>query len=286
MTALPSWTRVGWAAHRRCIEVDGRQVHLVDLGEGPPLVLVHGLGGSWQTWLANLEALAAEHRVIAVDLPGFGASDPLPEDAPFDAHADSVQAVLAALRLERAVLVCHSMGGLVGVRLAADPSVDLAGLVLVNAGGVRLTPWRLRGIVAGFTAFNAVFALPGVASAFAARPRLRRALLRGMVADPRRVPAAQLREMLPLMAARGFLHALTTGAATANTVDPSSVRCPTLLLWGRDDRVLPLREAETLSGRIADAKLKVIDGAGHCPMFERPEAVDTAVLRFAASVSR
>src|ERR671919_466306 len=68
------WLDVDWAAHQHRIRIDGRVVNYVDMGEGPALVFIHGLGASWQSWLENIPEFARDHRVVAMDLPGFGYS--------------------------------------------------------------------------------------------------------------------------------------------------------------------------------------------------------------------
>src|SRR5438093_12469203 len=93
--------------------VGGRRLHYVDVGAagGLPLVLVHGTGGSWQSWLLNVSELSRDRRVIAVDLPGFGRSEPLPPSADMADYADAVAALLAALGLEPAIVVGPPLGG-------------------------------------------------------------------------------------------------------------------------------------------------------------------------------
>src|SRR3712207_5286093 len=80
MTAKrPSWTDITWHEHLRWVDVQGTPANVLDIGDGPPLVFVHGLSGSWQNWLLQIPEFAQEHRVIAVDLPGFGES-PMPAE--------------------------------------------------------------------------------------------------------------------------------------------------------------------------------------------------------------
>src|SRR5437764_6505507 len=117
--------------------VGGRRLHYVDVGEaaGLPLVLVHGTGGSWQSWLLNVSELSRDRRVIAVDLPGFGRSEPLPPNADMADYADAVAALLAALGVERAIVVGHSLGGVVVMRMALRHPRLVAGVVNVDGGG-------------------------------------------------------------------------------------------------------------------------------------------------------
>src|SRR3712207_4406077 len=77
--ARPAWTEIDWRAHQRWVWVQDRAANVIEIGDGPPLVFVHGLSGSWQNWLEQLPVFSRDHRCIAVDLPGFGAS-PMPKD--------------------------------------------------------------------------------------------------------------------------------------------------------------------------------------------------------------
>lgn len=277
---MEHWTSVAWGAHVRHAHVGGRRLCYLDYGEGPALLLVHGLGGSWQAWLENIGALAAEHRVIAVDLPGFGNSDALPPPAEMASHSAALAELIEHLGLERTAVVAHSMGGLIGVRLAVDRPDLVDRLVLVNAGGIRMTAVRLALVVRSFAIFKALVGRPAALRAITRRPRLRRAVLWAMVADPRAVDPRYLAETVPLWAAPGFTGALAAGAREVVRTRPGDVRCPVLLVWGDRDRILPIAAARALAAELPDARLEVIEGVGHCPMFEAADRFNRILLDF------
>lgn len=273
---------VNWPAHTRDIRVLGRRLHYVDVGHGPVILLLHGLGGSWQTWLENIPVLASDHRVIAVDLPGFGSSEEIPKPAEMSTHVDTLIALLGQLEIDQAVVVGHSMGGLISLAMAARHPQQVRGLVLVSAGGIKLGPARLAMIVGGFSIFNAMFGIRGVPVAFAQRPRLRRALLSPALDDWRSLSPSLASEIVPLMRAPGFGPAVRGAARAVNMTDPADVRCPTLIIWGRNDRILPVAGAQELAAAMPDASLVVLEDVGHCAMFERPDEFNWAVLDFMA----
>ena len=281
-TPVPPWTEIDWPRHVRAAHVLERRLSYVDYGEGPPVVLVHGLGGCWQWWLENIAALGREHRVIAVDLPGFGASEALPSPGEMRTHAQTIHALLDALEIDRTSICAHSMGGLVAVRLAADHPDRLDRLVLACAGGITLSAVQLALLSHSFVAFNAFFAQPGVADTFARRPRLRRLLFARAVAHPESVSPALAAQIVPRLSAPGFLGAVRAGIRVANEVDMSGISVPTLALWGRADPILPVAQAEELVRRMPDARLVILEDAAHCPMFEQPAAFNAALLRFLA----
>lgn len=260
----------------------GRLLRFADYGEGPPVVLVHGLGGSWQTWLENIPVLGASNRVIAVDLPGFGQSEMLPAGSPLDAYGDALATLFDRLELAGVALVGHSLGGLITGRFAVAHPERLRALVLVGAGGIAVSPRRLAAIVRGFVVFNAVFRRPAVQRAVARRPRLRRLVLAGMMHDTERLSPELAAEVMPLMAADGFVEAVVAGGAVAGDSGVERVTTRTLLVWGRHDLILPVRSAEELAAKLRDGRLEVIEDAGHAPMIERPEEFNELVEGFLA----
>jgi len=277
------WLQVDWAPFVHDTRIDGRTVRYVDHGEGPALVLIHGLGGSWQTWLRNLPALADHHRVIGIDLPGFGRSEPLRPPAEMATHADVVALLLEELGIPAATIVGHSMGGLVALLLVERHPGRVERLVLVNAGGIALDALRLAVIIGCFRAFNFCLGRPGPMRALARRPRLRRLVFAGFVPDATTLAGPYAAEVIPTMAAPGFTAALGPAGRAAVALNTDAVTCPVLLIWGAKDRILPVGAARELSRSLLDARLIEIPQAGHCPMFETPGAFDRALLGFTAA---
>jgi len=279
-----AWEAITWSGSVHDAPIAGRMVRYADYGEGPAVVLVHGLGGSWQTWLKNIPVLATEHRVIAVDLPGFGASPALPAPADMATHADVLAALLDDLGLESAAIVGHSMGGLVALQLLAARPDLVERLVLANAGGIPLGRIRLAAIVGGFKVFHRVFARETVIRALSTRPRLRQVLFAGFMGNPSAMAGPFALEVVPRIFAPGFLGAVTAASRVAGAVDARTITTPVLLVWGTRDRILPLAQAQRLHGDLrdlgVDARLVALDGVGHCPMFEAPDLFNEAVLRF------
>ncbi|HWJ07906.1 MAG TPA: alpha/beta fold hydrolase [Nocardioides sp.] len=279
MADVESWVDVDWSAYVHDMIVGGRVVRYLDYGEGPPLLLVHGMAGSWQTWLLNLRALGAEHRVIAVDLPGFGGSEPLPAGAGFSGYLTTLRGLLDQLGIDRAAVFGHSLGGLVALSFAVARPERTACLVLVSAGGVELAAARLRLIQAAFWLFRLVLVTPGV----------RRALVRGnggrFVLSPavhhwRELPAALVDQMMPRAIGAGFMEAVRLGSEQLKQLTPERVGVPVLLVWGQQDRILPPAAARDLVTRLRQAQLVVLDDVGHCAMFEAADEFEGLALDF------
>jgi pimeloyl-ACP methyl ester carboxylesterase len=221
------------------------------VGEGPHLVLIHGLAGSSSWWDRNMPALSRAFRVTAIDLPGFGSSHPstrlILDEAP-----GMVAAFLGELGIERAHLMGHSMGGLVAGGVAADHPERVDRLVLVDAGFLSLDPtWRHR-----FT--GPLRTLPWTS------PTIIPVLLRDLArSGPLRMAGATA-EVLR----KDWSHKLP------------AITAPTLVVWGQHDRVCHPRIGEQIASSVPDARLVIIRGAGHNPMWERQLDFDREVLGF------
>lgn len=253
-------------------------------GQGPSLVLVHGLTGAASNWVELAPRLARRYRVLAPDLPGHGGSAALPAAPNLDAYADRVRLIAAREDMLPATLVGHSLGGLVALRLALRWPRDVSGVVLAAAAGIESATRRAQFWV---TVFG--FMRPGRMAAplrglLARRPRLRGAVFsRYEVADPLSLTPASV---------EGFLapHALHTDAATAGRVlvrddpriDLDGVRSPCLILWGTRDLQVPIGDAFEYARRLR-APLRPIADCGHLLIGERPEAVEEAIDDFVAA---
>jgi pimeloyl-ACP methyl ester carboxylesterase len=220
------------------------------VGQGPPLVLVHGLSGSSRWWARNVAALAAYFRVYLVDLRGLGRSSEI--GFTLVESAQHLAAWMERTGIERAALVGHSMGGLIAAELAADQPRRVERLVLVDA------------------------------AIFATQPGYRRQAL-GLLAWLRYAPLG----FLPLLVADAWRAGPLALARTARlllSADLSQrldrVQMPTLLVWGEHDTLVPGAVGEHLQACLPDARLVVIRGAAHNPMWDHPTEFNRLVLEF------
>jgi pimeloyl-ACP methyl ester carboxylesterase len=284
------WLDGDWRTHQRWVIVDGRPVNTIELGEreGQPVVFVHGLSGSWQNWLEQLPVFAREHRVLALDLPGFGHS-PMPAgEISIAGYARVLDGLLAARGIDAAVVVGNSMGGFIGAELAISFPERVERLVLVSAAGlstyneprvVRATPAlrRLDRILAGTAAWVAARS-----DAATRRPRLRRAVLDLVVRHPDRLPAALASEQVRGAGKPGFFDALQAVIAYDVRARLPEIACPTLIVWGDRDRLISVADAEVFEQLIPDARKVVYEDTGHMAMLERPQAFNALLEQFLA----
>ena len=250
-------------------------------GDGLPLLLLHGLGGAASNWVELAPDLARDHRVVVPDFPGHGGSAPLAALPNLEPFADRVGLVLEREGAAPAVVVGHSLGCLVGLRLAIRSPELVRGLVLISAAGIGSTSRRARYALAVSSLVQ-----PGrLISRFretVARSDLLRALVWGHWAAP---DGSVISPTASIGLLEGpSLHTDTASAAAALVEeDPrvrlEHVRCPSLLLWGARDPQVPVSDAFEYARRLR-APVRVVAAAGHLVIAERPDACLDAIRAF------
>jgi pimeloyl-ACP methyl ester carboxylesterase len=284
----PSWRQIDWREHQRWLVIDGRAVNTIVLGEGPPILFVHGLSGCWGNWLEQMAAFAQSHRVVAVDLPGFGHSPGGAGELSMEGYAALLDELLGELGIARASVVGNSMGGLIAAELAAAFPQRVERLVLISAAGISTYQYRLsRHALPLVTRFEQKLALAGEWAAASSdvltnRPRLRELALKAVVRHPRRLPAALAAEQVRGAGTDGFLRAAT--AIYEHDVTPrlGLIACPTLIVWGDRDLLIDVRDAARFHELIAGSKLVVYEDTGHMSMLERPREFNELLAGFLA----
>lgn len=246
--SAPAAANVTWQS----VLIHGLPARFAVAGAGDPVILVHGLSGSTRWWQRNLPALARRRRIYLVDLPGFGSMSRWWGRFALAEAADWLYAWMRAVRLECAGLVGHSMGGYICLQLAARHPEAVGRLALVDPAGIPTG----RGLLG--TALPLAAALAHTTPDF--YPTL---LLDGLRAGP----ATVLRAASEVL--RGDVRELL-----------HRVQAPTLLIWGRHDSLVPVSNGVLMREALPNARLLVLDGAGHVAMFDRPHAFNSALMRF------
>lgn len=250
-----------------------------------PIVLLHGLGGTQAIWRPIVEPLRELGAVITLDLPGFGRSADASEWTLSNA-ADSIVDTLDELAIERCVLVGHSLGGGVAIRTATTHPDRVASLVLVSPAGFAGTG---DGVVSSrLEAIHAAWRLiVRVGSSHLLRSdAVRDRIFAPLVHDTSVIGAREAAE-LARGSARGRGSVAARAAILAVNLRPElpSITQPTELVWGRQDRIVPFRYASLVARAIPNAHGHWLDGVGHMPMWERPQAVIDAVASAARALS-
>lgn len=279
------WGSIDWHQFCHRAVIDNRIVQFVDVGSGPCVVLVHGQGGCWQWWLRLIPLLASDSRVIAIDLAGFGGSQIAERDV-FDAQVATVIGVLDHCRIAKATLVGHSMGGMVTLATATAHPDRVEALALIDAGGGSISGARLDLILTTFRITNAVLQWSWLTRLLIAGPLLRRITFAMAVVDRRVVTRRIAAQIVPRLGSPGFIATLHAAASALEAIAPELIHCPTLVLWGSRDRILPVATGRNLAGRIQNAKFEQLENIGHCPMLEAPSelAAHLATIRDSTDV--
>jgi pimeloyl-ACP methyl ester carboxylesterase len=281
----PEWLRIDWRDHLREIEIDGARINYCEMGEaGPPIVFVHGLAGCWQNWLENIPRFARHHRVIALDLPGFGDSPMPPWEITISNYGKLLDAFCRRLNLHSCVLVGNSMGGFIAAETAIAQPEWVDRLVLVSAAGissvhVRREPAEALGRLMAAAAPLMVRLREGGMQ----RWRLRYAMFRNIFDAPHRLRPELVWEFAHgAQDAPGFLPALGALLGYDFQERLQRVRVPTLIVWGRNDRVIPSADALEFERHLSDSRLVVLERTGHVPMAERPVRFNRLLEQFVA----
>lgn len=274
-------TVVGGQRRKRLVTVPGMDLAYERRGAGEPLVLLHGIGDRWQTWLPVLDRLAAEHDVIAVDLPGFGASPPLPDGAAYDL-ADFVEALTGffdGLGLDRPHVAGNSLGGMLALELGrigrARSVTALSPAGFWNRAEITYASAALRFVRA------AARRSPRALAERTLRTPAGRAASVGLfyatAAD--RDPEDVLAGSEALANAPGFMPALRHGL---NVRYHATIDVPVTIAWGTRDRLLPPWQAARANRAVPGVRGVWLPGCGHVPMGDDPAMVAGVILKGAA----
>jgi len=249
------------------LRINGLETYYAAEGQGDPVVLLHGWGTSSQSLAPLSGALATTFRVLAVDLPGFGWSQPPPSAWGTQEYAGHILRLMQETGIDRAALVGHSFGGRIAIALAAAEPRRVSRLALVASAGIR--PPRGAGYylrVATAKLVKGVFSLPGWG-------------------------ATGQRLIAKWFARVGSRDYRTAGAMRPTLVKVvnedltpllPAIQAPTLILWGDQEQEVPRSAMETMAARIPRSRLVVFAGAGHFPFRDAPEEFGRALREFLA----
>jgi pimeloyl-ACP methyl ester carboxylesterase len=266
------------------LSIHGQRVQFTIAGQGPPVVLIHGVAGRASQWDQIVELLADTHTVLAPDLLGHGESAKPRGDYSLGAHASGIRDLLVGLNIQRASIVGHSLGGGIAMQFAYQFPERCERLVLVSSGGLgeSVHPLLRAATLPGSEFVLPLLAHPRVVDVASLVPR---ALGRiGLRSRPDLTEMARGYQSLSNAEARSaFIHTLRS------VIDPTGQRIngsdrlylasqmPSLIIWGRRDRIIPVEHAQPAHEGMPGSRLEVFDDAGHFPHLDEP-------LRFARTL--
>lgn len=272
-----------WApAPSTFVSIDGMQVHLRDQGprdDPEPLLLLHGTSASLHTWQGWVEQLKAKHRVISIDLPGFGLTGPFPDgDYSVDHYQHFLEQLFAQLKLQRVTLVGNSFGGQLAWLFALKQPQKVGHLVLIDAAGY---PRQSESVPLGFwLAQNPVLA-PLMAKIL---PRkMIESSVRNVYGDPAKVTDELIDRYYQLTRREGNRQALVERFKQVGNDSFEQIKqlqVPTLIIWGGEDRLIPVANAERFATDIAGSRWVIFEDLGHVPQEEDPLRTSAALSSF------
>ncbi|MCO7237727.1 alpha/beta fold hydrolase [Aeromicrobium sp. CnD17-E] len=286
---------VEWESSERTVQVGGADLRLVDVGDPDAervVVLLHGIAASWRWFTPVIPALSERARVLAVDLPGFGRSAMPPGGLTFDGMAAAVDELADRLGLGVVDVVGHSMGSIVGTRLAVDHPQRVRRLVLTGGPVLALTdlprhPFRTltsepRAVTTLVKQLATIgLPLPAAAASVVAESALvRRVLMRGYVARPADLPPDVVRDVMRELGARGSLPALLSAFRSDPSAGLERICAPTLIVRGAEDPLSTARDVERFARTVPDVRVVTLDGVGHWPQIEAPGRFAREVVGF------
>jgi pimeloyl-ACP methyl ester carboxylesterase len=282
-----AWLDVDWREHQHWVQVSGAPMNVIDIGEGDPIVFIHGLSGAWVNWLENIPHFARGHRVIAMDLPGFGHSPMPTEKISVAGYGRIVDELLGTLGIERAVIVGNSMGGFIGAEVAIQFSTRVEKLVLVSAAGLSTEHQPNGSVLRLLERLDNLFIFTGGWAAtrsetLTRRPRMRRQIMKLVADRAEELPAPLIAEQVKGSGKPGFIPALDALTTYPIRDRLGQIGCPVLVVWGETDRLVPVRDAYEFGRLIPHARVVVWPDTGHVAMLERPGAFNALVDEFLA----
>ncbi len=277
--------KVAHSEYSKFTEVDGLRIHYQEKGSGIPIVLIHGFSSSTHTWRDVFLPLSENYRVISLDLKGFGFSEKPTGDYSRRAQAEIVFKFLDQLNIKTAVLAGNSMGGEVALNVALKHPERVTGLILIDSAGVRvksgtsLAPWYLQTPLLG-SALTAV--------SLTSDSIVREGLKKSFYDDSRVTDQLVEAYYQPLRTRDG--QAAVIRARNQFTLYPienelRNIKAPTLLLWGKEDEVIPVEAGRKMKSLIKSSELVEFEHCGHVPQEELPLKVVSEIEEFVKAVT-
>ena len=267
-------------------KIDNLNIHVLAVGSGMPVVLIHGFMSMAYDWRFNIQELGKHFSVYALDLPGFGYSDkPLNFNYSSNGYAEFITSFLDEYGIDQAVLVGNSMGGQIALMTCLKCPERVAGLVLIDSGGypnsVEFLPFKLLNVPV----------IGEFSMALVSRTIIKIMLRRGIYFDGYFATdevinnyhnvygSVNARKIPPIVIRRIVKDEVTIASNLGN------IKCPVLIIWGAEDKVISPSRAEMFRRDISNASVLTIPQAGHMPQIEKSKTVNNAVIDFLTALS-
>lgn len=258
----------------------GWRIHYTVHGQGTPVVMIHGFLDSHKTWRRNIESVAQNHRVYAIDVLGFGSSDRVRDPIyTLKQQAGFLKEFFDAQNIEKADVVGHSMGGATSLQFAYDFPDSVHKLVLIAPATYLYDAFPRNGLAGVPRSVSR-----GVLGIYERMQGDRANPVKLAYGDPERITQDSIDIRNRMMRAKGQHDALISMSKSRREANVpqelNQVKVPTLIIWGEKDRIVPKHHAHRHLRALPNARLEWIETAGHLPHEEMPEAVNRLLLEF------
>ena len=233
-------------------------------GQGKPLVLLHGWGGNLDSWFPVRQTLKNDFKVVSLDLPGFGRS-PLPRTVwGVQEYADFIKNFLDDLKTDKPTVIGHSFGGQIALRFARDFPELTGKLILVDSAGIRRKSPKTLAYQTAAKTGKLIFSIPGL-KRFESKAKSK---LYNRIGEHDYEQSGTLKETFKKVIDQDMRPIL------------KDVGCPTLIVWGENDKDTPINDAKLMNLTIPNSRLSILTGTGHFSYLEKPEEFCTLVKDF------
>ncbi len=267
------------------VEVMGYTVFYTVKGEGDPVILLHGFGAAVWVWEKQIEVLSRHYRVYALDLLGHGFSDRPKIPYTLQTYVRFLREFMDGAGIQKATLIGNSMGGGLAWAMAALSPERVDRLILINSMPPDVLDQVRNDSFRTLVAIKDIPLLPYLVTACRTRGSVRW-LLQESVSDLKLITPEVIDRQYRISRIKGTTWVLYSTFKNAGRVKKltrgylSSIACPTLLIWGERDLIFPPPVAESLHQAIPGSRLRMIEKAGHLPMWETPDEVNEVILDF------
>ncbi len=280
----------------RLIEIAGAETYVVDAGDGPAVVMLHGFADAADSWRRVVPRMLRDHRVVALDVPPFGRSSRPPSmngTTLVDWYPDFVIELRDQLGLEDVTLVGHSLGGAIalGAALEHPEAIDRLGLI-APAGLGGNAPWWWHAVAGRPVNWGALLKLPNPVAGQAIKAGVRNFLEGSLMYDKRGMEDV-IDHFVALHGGRRQLEQLLAiGRSLIPGYDGTLIQrageigCPVTVIWGREDRLAPVEHAEAFATVVPHADIQVLERCGHYPQIELPSRVSDALDELLGAAGR
>ena len=268
LASSPAFSQAQFGPPEKVATVYGQNIKYIEAGQGPAVILLHGLGAVKEVWAANIGGLSAKYHVYAIDQIGFGRSDKPLLEYKIVTFVDFLYGFMHSQNLSRATLVGNSLGGWIALDFAARHPEMVDKLVLVDSAGL---PW------------DKVPTVDLNPSSIADT----RALLESLFFDKKFVTEQFVLQVFTGHVASNDAYTIqrTLAGLAQNQFEDAklaSIKAPTLIVWGREDELISAATGEKFRDAIPGAKLVVFPQCGHVPQIEKPKEFNNALMEFLA----